>query len=232
MTTVSRWMIVFVTAVAFLLAGCGSEDPAAPPSGWEAQEGQWIKSGADPATVFRDMDSMKEMGITDTKTLSISQGQVSRSQMYEAVKRTLIALYRHDPETIDSLFQAEAVPALSDVSLSGDMREKVQGEFKQKAYDQINDHYREPRRTEAGGGIVYPDSLRNEENSGTVELQVYVNANGEPESIEVLESVHPTLDGIAMRTTTQMKWQPAFLKVDNNWVEQPSFVRFGVGFGE
>ena len=80
--------------------------------------------------------------------------------------------------------------------------------------------------------MVYPDSLRNEETSGTVELQVYVNASGEPQGIEVLESVHPTLDGIAMRATTQMKWQPAFLKVNNEWVEQASFVRFGVDFGQ
>jgi len=29
-----------------------------------------------------------------------------------------------------------------------------------------------------------------------------------------------------------MKWQPAFLKVNNEWVEQPSFVRFGVDFGQ
>jgi len=230
--TASRWITALGLALALLLTGCGSEDPSAPPSGWETADGRWWTSGADTATVFRTLETLQDMGITDTRTLSLTQGQITRSQMQEAVKRSLIALYRHDPATIDSLFEANAVPALADVSLSGDMREKVRGEFKQTAYKQINNHYREPRRTEAGGGMVYPDSLRNEETSGTVELQVYVNASGEPQGIEVLESVHPTLDGIAMRATTEMKWQPAFLKVNNEWVEQPSFVRFGVDFGQ
>jgi len=230
--TASRWITALGLALALLLTGCGSEDPSAPPSGWETADGRWWTSGADTATVFRTLETLQDMGITDTRTLSLTQGQITRSQMQEAVKRSLIALYRHDPATIDSLFEANAVSALADVSLSGDMREKVRGEFKQTAYKQINNHYREPRRTEAGGGMVYPDSLRNEETSGTVELQVYVNASGEPQGIEVLESVHPTLDGIAMRATTEMKWQPAFLKVNNEWVEQPSFVRFGVDFGQ
>ncbi|PEN11096.1 energy transducer TonB [Longibacter salinarum] len=229
--TASRWMLVLAMAVTLVLTGCSSEDPSAPPSGWESADGRWWKSGVDTSTVFRNLESLKAMGITDTRTLSISQGQMTRAQMQEAVKRSILPLFQHDPETIDSLFRAKAVPVLSDVSLSGDIREKVQGEYKQKAYKAINNHYREPRRTETGEGMVFPDSLRNEENRGTVELQVFVNANGEPEGIEVVESLHPTLDGIAMRTTTQMKWQPAFLKVNNEWVEQASFVRFGVDFG-
>lgn len=229
--TVSRWILALFVTSALLLAGCSSNsDPSAPPSGWETADGKWWASGADTSTVFRNLEDLQAMGIVDSRRVSIAPGQISREQVDQAVKKTLIALYRHDPETIDSLYETRATSAIADLSLDGDIRERVRNEFKSKAYSAINKMYREPRRTNDGSALVYPDSLRTEETSGTVELQVYVNEEGKPGGIEVLESVHPTLDGIAMRATTQMEWQPAFLQVDREWVPQGSFVRFGVDF--
>lgn len=229
--TVSRWMLVLCLTCGLLLTACSSgPNPADPPSGWETADGKWWKSGVDTSTAFRNLEDLKAMGIVDAKTASIAPGQISREQVDQAVKTTLLALYRHDPETIDSLYTARAKPVVDDLSLDGDVREKVRTEFKSKAYEAINKMYREPRRTNEGSGLVYPDSLRSSETSGTVELQVYVNEEGKPAGIEVLESVHPTLDAIAMRATTQMEWQPAFLQVNREWVPQGSFVRFGVGF--
>lgn len=228
--TSPRWIATSLV-LALALVGCSSDDPTAPPAGWETSDSRWWKSGVDTSSVFRNLEDLQTMGVAETRALALTQGRVSADQVNGAVKRTLLTLYRHDPETIDSLFTAEAVPALADQDRSGNIREKVRNEYKSAAYDAINDHYREPRRTNAGEGIVFPDSLRTEENIGTVELQVYVNAQGQPESIKMLEGVHPTLDAIALRATTQMEWQPAFLMVDRDWVEQPSFVRFGVDFG-
>ena len=228
--TSPRWIAASLV-LALALVGCSSDDPTAPPAGWETSDSRWWKSGVDTSSVFRNLEDLQTMGVAETRALALTQGRVSADQVNGAVKRTLLTLYRHDPETIDSLFTAEAAPALADQDRSGNIREKVRNEYKSAAYDAINDHYREPRRTNAGKGIVFPDSLRTEENIGTVELQVYVNAQGQPEGIELLEGVHPTLDAIALRATTQMEWQPAFLMVDRDWVEQPSFVRFGVDFG-
>jgi TonB family protein len=229
--TALRWMLVFCLTCGLLLTGCSSgPGPADPPSSWETADGKWWKSGVDTSTVFRNLEDLKAMGIVDAKMASIAPGQISRDQVDQAVKTTLLALYRHDPKTIDSLYEARAKPVINDLSLDGDVREKVRTQFKTKAYEAINKMYREPRRTNEGSGLVYPDSLRSSETSGTVELQVYVNEEGQPAGIEVLESVHPTLDAIAMRATTQMEWQPAFLQVKQEWVPQSSFVRFGVGF--
>lgn len=224
-------MFVLCLACGLLLTACSSgPNPAKPPSGWETADGKWWKSGVDTSAIFRNLEDLKAMGIVDARTVSIAPGQISRDQVNQAVKTTLLALYRHDPETIDSLYTERAKPIVDDFSLDGDVREKVRTEFKSKAYETINKMYREPRRTNDGTALVYPDSLRSSETSGTVELQVYVNEDGKPAGIEVLESVHPTLDAIAMRATTQMEWQPAFLQVDREWVPQGSFVRFGVGF--
>lgn len=225
----ARWIASLFVCL-LLLVGCSSsEDPTAPPSGWETDEGRWWQSGVDTATVFRNLENLETMGILDDRTLSVSPGQLSQEQLNNAVKKQLIALYRNDPATIDSLFAQHAVPVLEDVSRSGDIEEKIRGEYKTKAYQAINNHFREPRRKEAPG-LVYPDSLQNDESTGTVRLQVHVAEGGNASAIEVLESVHPTLDKIALRATTQMVWQPAFVKVDGDWKERDSFVRFGIDF--
>jgi len=154
-----------------------------------------------------------------------------------------VALYRHAPETIDSLFNEHATPRLQDVQLSNDVvREggRLDSEFlnkhKSAAYNAINSHYREPRRLDTGESpsIIYPDSLRTRETSGEVQLQVHLSVEGDstaaPDAIEVLRSVHPTLDAIAMKAASQLRWQPAYLLQDGTWTPQPAWVRFDIEY--
>ena len=155
--TASRWMLVLCLAFGLLLTACSSSsNPAEPPSGWETTDGKWWASGVDTSIVFRNLEDLKAMGIVDTKMASIAPGQISREQVSQAVKTTLLALYRHDPETIDSLYTERAKPIVDDLSLDGDVREKVRTEFKSKAYEAINKMYREPRRTNDGTGTRLP----------------------------------------------------------------------------
>ena len=232
-------------AVALLLAlaGCSSGgSPAAPPDGWEATETRWWKSGVDTTQVFRSLEDLDQMGIR-RGGVTLSQRGLTRDQFVDAIKRSLVALYRHAPETIDSLFNEHATPRLQDVQLSNDVvREggRLDSEFlnkhKSAAYNAINSHYREPRRLDTGESpsIIYPDSLRTVETSGEVQLQVHLSVEGDstaaPDAIEVLRSVHPTLDAIAMKAASQLRWQPAYLLQDGTWTPQPAWVRFDIEY--
>jgi outer membrane biosynthesis protein TonB len=68
--------------------------------------------------------------------------------------------------------------------------------------------------------------------AGTVRIQVYINEEGEPLTLQLLESVDPDLDGIAMRAMTQMRWRPTYTMRKGRWVAIPAWARLGVPFGE
>ncbi len=161
-----------------------------------------------------------------------AQRSLQRDQLVDAVKRSLVRLYRNEPEVVDSLFERHVVPQLAGASLQGDPEDIVERN-KKKAYDALRKHFREPvPRLRLGEDIqvIYPDSLRRSGVSGVVRMQVRVNEAGEPLAIELLESVHPVLDQIAMSATTRMRWQPAYVLVRNDWKALPSWSRFNIHF--
>lgn len=246
--TASRWIAVLCTGLLLALTGCGSEEssnPAEPPEGWNTTETRWWKSGVDTSKAFRTMEDLEQMGIVPDE-FAIDQSGLSQSQFNNAIKRTLVKLYRNDPEAIDTLFTKYAIPVLEEADLSGEdvvtdggrLNSDLQTEFKNKAYEAINNHYREPRRQEGQDlNIVYPESLRT--TSGRVELQVHLAVEGEgseavarPDAIKVLQSVQPTLDAIVMKAASQLTYQPAFVKKDGEWMPQDSWVRFGTTYPE
>jgi outer membrane biosynthesis protein TonB len=194
------------------------------------------KENVDTSAVFRNLENLQAMGIADGK-FTVSQGEVSQEQFTSAIKQTLVPLYRNDPEAIDSLFDTFAVPRLEEADLgpdavqeSGRLNPDLVQKFKNEAYKAIANNYQEPSRLESDGGLVYPESLRTAETSGTVTLQVHVDSTGAPDAIEAIQGVHPTLDAIAMRAAAERRWEPAYVLVNDNWQPRPSWVRFDVNY--
>lgn len=233
----TRWIAVTLTGLLFIF-GCGSGDPTTPPSDWEATETRWWHEDVDTSEVFQDLEDLTAMGIVDEEEMALSQGgNVTQEQFNNAIKQSLVALYRNDPETVDSLFEEYAAPKLQEADLSGDVVQsngeidaKLLQKYKKTAYDAINEHYREPQNQEGVSGLEYPDSLRTEETSGEVVLQAHVNTDGQVDAVEVVQSVHPTLDAIAMRASTQTTWEPAYVLRDGEWEPKGSWVRSTVPY--
>jgi hypothetical protein len=192
--------------------------------------------GLDTTRVFRNLENLTTMGITDEE-LSLSPGEISREQFEGAIKRSLVRLYRNNPEVVDSLFEAHAIDELADAELgedavqeSGQLKPKLLQTYKKRAYEAITDNFREPQREE-GADLVYPDSLRqSEEASGSVELQVHIDTSGAVNAVEAIQTAHPTLDAIAMRAATQTTWEPAYVMREGAWVPETSWARFSVNF--
>lgn len=235
---------------AFLFAGCIQEPGVAfgPPEGWQAapaaQEAgavprRWWQAGVDTSRAFRRLETLQEMGVdhrglTYAAGVSVAaQGDVARPHFIEAVKRSLIRLYRNEPEVVDSLFERFVTPKIEAADLAGNTSEEVE-RFKREGYRLIGNNFQEPRtalRIGTDVPIAYPDSLREREVGGSVRTQVYLDAEGHPQAIELLEGVHPVLDQIAMEATARMRWRPAYLMRNGNWRPVPSWVRFNITFG-
>ena len=240
----TRWIACTLAALLLALAGCSSGgSPADPPSGWNAAETRWWKDGVDTSTVFRDLNSLSAMGF-GAEEMSISSSGITQEQFNNSIKRSLLKLYRNNPEVVDSLFEAHALDSLQAVDLSGDivteegqLKMDTENEFKNKAYKAINEYFREPQPTKSDVQLVYPESLRTEEASGNVELQVHLavegegdNVTGVPDAVEVIEGAHPTLNAIAMKGATQRRWNPAYVQVEREWQPIDAWVRFSVNF--
>ncbi len=223
----------------FLWIGCTSEAPfkQGPPEGWEGQANRWWQQGQDTTGLFRDLETLEAMQVVDGADVymaNASQGsdQHARQQFTKAVKRSLIRIYRNEPMVVDSIFQAHLAEKIKDVKFTSDPAEDV-NKFKTQAVKLLRRNFREPRtRLELGTDIpiVYPDSLRSKKVEGAVSLQVYLNTEGDPLAIEVVEGVHPVLDQIAQEATTQMRWIPAYVLEKRDWRAIPSWARFRITF--
>lgn len=221
-----------------MLAGCGGGegDPAAPPSGWNATETRMWASDVDTSEVFRNLSSLEAMGIVG-EDVTFSSGSVSQEQFQGAVKRSLLELYRSNPAVVDSLFGEHAVPVLQDADLGSDIveegkiKQKVLDKYSQKALKAIDEHYEQPIIQEGITGLPYPDSLRTEENSGRVEVQVHVTTDGTVDAVEVVEGTHPVLNAIIMRAAaTETTWNPTYVTQDGEQTPYPGWGRLSTNF--
>jgi len=218
--------------------GCsGDSDPTAPPSGWEATDTRMWRSGVDTAKVFRNMASLSDMGITEK--LSLTQGGLSQEQFTNAVKRSLIKLYRSNPSVVDSLFDEHAAPDLQNVELGSDavqeggkLNPKLLQPNKKKSYQAITDYYKQPKLQKGIENIAYPESLRTQEASGQVQLQVYADTSGAVQAVEVVDGTHPTLNRIAMAAATRTTWEPGYTRQGpgEEWQPVPGWGRVPVNF--
>jgi hypothetical protein len=233
-----RCLAAALATTLLVLAGCSSGgSPGQPPDGWNTSDASWWKQGVDTAEVFRSMDNLMDMGIQDD-SIQFEQAGLSRAQFTDAIKRSLVELYRTNPETVDSLFQEYAVPSLDTVDISGDEVVEEGGRLasdllnlgKKAAYDPINAHYREPRAT-TNPSLSFPDSLMRQDISGTIELQIHLDASAgddstaTPDAIKVLEGIQPTVDAYVMRAMIDRGWQPAYVLRDGDWQPVDSWVR-------
>jgi len=234
----TRWIAPTLTGLLLILAGCGGGggDPAAPPSGWNATETRMWASDVDTSEVFRNMSSLEAMGIIG-EDVALGSGSVSQEQFQNAVKRSLLELYRSNPAVVDSLFEEHAVPVLQDADLGSDIveedkiKQKILDKFGQKALKAVDEHYEQPIIQEGITGLPYPDSLRTEENSGRVEVQVHVTADGTVDAVEVVEGTHPTLNAIIMRAAaTETTWNPAYVTEDGEQTSYPGWGRLSTNF--
>lgn len=234
----TRWIAPTLTGLFLILAGCGGGDgdPAAPPSGWNANETRMWASDVDTSEVFRNMSSLEAMGIIG-EDVAFGSGSVSQEQFQNAVKRSLLELYRSNPAVVDSLFEEHAVPVLQDADLGSDIveegkiKQKILDKYGQKALKAVDEHYEQPIIQEGITGLPYPDSLRTEENSGRVEVQVHVTADGTVDAVEVVEGTHPILNAIIMRAAaTETTWNPAYVTEDGEQTPYPGWGRLSTNF--
>lgn len=235
----TRLLLASLLLVCTLFAACA--EPEAPalgtPEGWLSDGDRWWRADADTAYAFRNLDTLADMGVLDTDAGAGMTELALRSRSLEArydqaVKESLLPLYRNHPEVIDSLFQRHAAPTLPSTVTTGSLRPQVEKQ-QRRLYKLLRSHFREPLKAlELGRDItiVYPDSLRQRGIGGAVRTQVHINTEGEPVAVELLEGVHPVLDALAMRATTEMRWRPAFRLQGGAWIPTRSWTRFSVRF--
>jgi hypothetical protein len=233
-----RSITTTLTGLLLVLAGCGGggADPSAPPSDWNATETRMWAPNVDTSEVFRNLSSLEAMGILEEE-ITLSGGSVSQEQFQRAVKRSLLELYRSNPTLVDSLFAEHAVPVLEEAELGSDavaegkIKQKLLDKYSQQALKSIDEHYEQPIIQEGITGLPYPDSLRTEENSGRVEVQVHVTTDGTVDAVEVVEGTHPVLNAIIMRAAaTETTWNPAYVTEDGEQTPYPGWGRLSTNF--
>ncbi len=229
--------------VVVLLFGCLPEKTVetGPPEGWQAEDMRWWRTDIDTTGVFRDLETLASMRVADAgapyvATPNLARQRATQRQWFKrAVKQSLIRLYRNEPEVVDSLFERHITPMLDGVKLSANPRAEVE-RFKRKSYLFLHKNYFQAPQTRLQIGpdieMPYPEALRKGGVAGSVRIQVYINEEGEPLTLQLLESVDPDLDGIAMRAMTQMRWRPTYTMRKGRWVAIPAWARLGVPFGK
>lgn len=205
------------------VGGCQTAPPytEAPPD-WETADGRWWKAGVDTARVFTDLSTFRTMGI-EFEEVAFEAARPPEQQpvrmkrkVMNEVQKELLPLYRHRPSVVDSLFEEFVAPEIRSLRApkQSGFDETVERQT-ERAYQVLRQHFNEPRTRLTLGEdvpIVYPDSLRSEGTGGRVEMQVYMNARGEPQAVELMNGIHPILDKIALRAATQMRWDAAELE--------------------
>ncbi len=233
-------IIVSVIALAALFSGCrqGEPIPLGVPETWTEDGLRWWRLEADTSGVFRNLETLTAMGIAEPPSTDPMFGfggtdrEWARRQLIVHVKNSLIPLFRNRPQVVDSLFERFVVPKMASARLEGDVRSVIMT-FKREGYRIIARHFREPYTLTKLGldiPVPIPDSLREQSIVGQVFMQVYISDSGEPLAIEKLHGVHPVLDRIAIRATTEMRWQPAYLLKGGKSRPLPSWARFKVNF--
>jgi hypothetical protein len=215
-------VLVLPLVLAFALAACNGEPDLGPPPGWEGEGTErWWQSGTDTSVAFRDLSGFESFGLSDRE-----DGLRSNDPTVRNIQRRFLPMYRNHPEVVDSLFGAVLQPIIEREATPGAETEEREA-LMRRLNRRMHDHFypAQPRRGQEP--ISVPDSLREAGVAGTINLQIFLDADGRPEAIEKLEGIHPTMDAIVMRNYTQREWQPAHLQ------GRPiaSWIRTGVTIG-
>ncbi|MEL7362968.1 MAG: energy transducer TonB [Bacteroidota bacterium] len=212
-----RFAASFVLAASLVvLAACGGTggDPLTPPEGWtsngaDAALAAWWHADVDTAVAFRDLSTLETMGVDEGEGLV---AQVKRGRLDGAEKADpdggLIGLFRNNPEAMDSVFNAVAVPLIQQENASSveDVRS-----LRTDVYYRVSREYRKsgPLGQIDPSLVIYPDSLRQNRVEGSVTMQVHVDRQGQAVAAKVLEPAHPTLDRLALNVAANRRYNPA-----------------------
>lgn len=230
--------LILVLAVAGCATPAEPPAPMGPPEGWLAEGDRWWMPGVDTARAFRNLESLQTMGVMGEDLVfganlpAEMQRTLVARQLGRAVEQSLIRIIRNEPEVVDSLFERYVFPKIAGARLGDDLQKEV-SRFKREGYKILRQHFLEPRTLLHLGTdipVPYPDSLRTHGVKGKVQVQAYLDAEGRPVAVQLLEGVHPVLDVIGMRATTEMRWQPAYLLRGGKSRPFPSWTRFRVNF--
>lgn len=230
-----------LVAVFLVAAGCSGQPPIPldAPEGWLTDgTGSWWLPGTDTSAAFRDLESLQSMGLAEESPvysvdrLAETQLAVGRFRMTQAVRHALLPLFRNHPEVVDSLFRRHAEDDILPSAQGGDVRGLFEG-YRREAYRTLMRHFRAPWPVSKLGSdipVPVPDSLLEVSSGRAVTFQVFVGTDGRPRGIRMLEGAHPVLDRIALRATTRVEWQPAYLLRGNRSHPIDAWVRFSVRF--
>ncbi|NNF03413.1 MAG: energy transducer TonB [Rhodothermales bacterium] len=232
---------ILVFLLLTVLTGCSRSEHIQTdvPDGWESDGGRWWTTGVDTSATFRRLESMDEMGIPGSHLLNLRltgttdvEKELARRKIAQHVKVGLLPLYRNRPEIVDSLFEKYVFPKMADAPIKGDVQPVI-SRYKRDGYRILSRHFRAPHTLLKLGKdipVPVPDSLIGTNLQGSVFMQVYIDNEGSPRAIEKLEGIHPVLDAIAMRATTKMRWQPAYVLRGGTAEPISSWARFRVNF--
>lgn len=203
------------------LAACGGGTDLGPPDGWTGAEARWWRAGADTAGVFRDLETLEAMGVRVYDDVDLAPG----------VQNRMVELYRTNPELVDSVFAVVALPIIERGAAGAGDRTEQREQLVNEIVREVARTYRQPLVDPASAPErVYPDSLRQAGVGGSVVLQVYVDAAGDPVAVEAVERVHPTLDALAMRAAAGMDYTMPWVITGNASRNVPGWVRVTIPY--
>ncbi len=229
-----------LAVIALFSGGCTADVPIQtdPPDGWVTDSPQlkWWQASADTTGLFRSLDTLEDLGATGAYLENVQLDQMTndlaRRKLAVLVKKNLLPLFRNEPQVVDSLFDRYVFPRMETARIYGDVAPEIE-KFKAEGYRVIARHFRSPRPLTKMGidiPVAIPDSLQKAQYNGSAFIQVAVDSLGHPVAMELLYGVHPVLDRIALRATTEMRWQPAYLLGSHRSRPIPSWARFKIRF--
>ena len=201
-----------------ILSACGGNADLGPPVGWDGDgAGRWWRTDADTTGAFRNLQTLESMGVRVFEEIDLAP----------SVQNRMLEFYRTNPEIVDSVFVEHGLPVVE----RGDPAIRDRTELRERlvtdTYREMVRYYRDARQDpNVQIEKVYPDSLRERGVIGQVEVQIRVNAEGEPVAIEKLSGVEPTLDALAMQAITKMRWVHA----GHEGVAVPSWTRMTITY--
>lgn len=228
-----------VFLVTGLLAGCGgAEIPDRPPAGWQSEGPRWWRTGVDTATAFSDRTDLNALGVDrpevvfDPTVPVTDQAERLENRLVNEVRRSLLPIFRHRPEVIDSLFSAVVEPEIrsGEIPTRETLSERVERE-RAEALGRLREQFEEPRLRQPAEGdrlVEIPDSLREAGLRGRVRVGVYLDSDGRPGAVRLLSGVHPAVDDAVLAAASRSRWRPASVDGEPIASWAPLVVRVGV----
>ena len=193
--------LALVSALLLGLAACSQPADLGPPEGWVTDGAdRWVRAGADTTGAFRDLSTIAAMGAVredDTEFVRWTQEELTQ-------------LYRTNPEIVDSVFGAVFIAEVRSGAPAGDDYETAARSLVNDIKGEFYQRYNPPQKVPRAEGIVVPDSLTSV--SGTVVVQVRVNAEQQPVAIELLEGTGTALDALVMRDAALSEYTSSWVR--------------------